>query len=913
LKPDGILLIQTPCYPEARTREEMENHRDPFLSLLIPIEHTYLFSRQSVQMLLTDIGAPYVQFEPAIFSHYDMFLAAGKMPLPKISAETSLNLLAGKPLGRLVRALLDLRTQFEGLDSRYKESEADRAARLQLLEEAGKRLAALEADGTARLENIWKLEKSLAEANLFLAARQEVAELKDQLLTEMRRSRDDAAARIADLTEQKAAQEKEIDTYARELLELKNAQAELTASGVTLQQRVEAATSALAAELAHLQQLHGLLSTSNAQGPQPEEPELGLEDGLSRLAGDIRELHSAITKQLWEAKVREERLKAQNGDLQSQLGAAHAVLDRLPNSLIVRLLQKVSLWTWVQARPESKSTTHVPVPINRGSKKLKRICVDLTPVLPGGDNGGAKILCLELIQELSRQEPDCEFILLTCAKSHDELAHLDRRNVRRMCVTGAAQPAGEKGLSIRRRLRTLGARLPKPLLRRLANLYQDVAEGLQNKSTLVGDLGADLLFCPFTAPFFSDARVPVVAVVLDIQYLHYPEFFSAQEREEGDRNFRRACQVASRIICISEYVRQSVLKAADISPSRVDTVHIALQHRLEKLPAGGTDSVLGRYGLHSGRYLLYPANFWLHKNHELLITAFGMHQSKTPGSDLKLVFTGAPGAHMDYLKDACSKMQLGGKVVFAGYLPDEEFTVLLRCCLALIFPSLYEGFGIPVWEAMAAGKPVLCSNVTSLPEICGDAALLFDPRKPDEIAAAIDRIETEPRLVYQLSEKARQHVASAPNGSVMAARYMEIFRTAVGDPAGTTTGIHGLYPDRWTDKRVLVTFPASDSERTLVMRVSAGDWIPVESTSVQILPAVNGDTKVHRIGRGQMSSISRSLPKEGGFLELVCDNIFRPSAYLPTDDMRNLGCRVESAQIICPNGSIDLLEENNVT
>ncbi len=161
-------------------------------------------------------------------------------------------------------------------------------------------------------------------------------------------------------------------------------------------------------------------------------------------------------------------------------------------------------------------------------------------------------------------------------------------------------------------------------------------------------------------------------------------------------------------------------------------------------------AVLERLDLRVGRFLLYPANFWPHKNHRMLLTAFKMYRARNPGSELGLVCTGTPNADMECLRDAVARMELEGAVSFPGDVSDEVFTALIQACQALIFPSLYEGFGIPVLEAMARGKPVLCSRVTSLLEVAGDAAVYFDPRKPAEIVRAIEHIDSDAERAERL-------------------------------------------------------------------------------------------------------------------------------------------------------------------
>ena len=409
-----------------------------------------------------------------------------------------------------------------------------------------------------------------------------------------------------------------------------------------------------------------------------------------------------------------------------------------------------------------------------------RIVVDLTPLLPGSENGGAKIMTLELIQQLSKTAPELEFLLLTTEQNHDGLAFLDTANVWRRCVTSSNPVAARRqrlSVKLQRYAREkLTVALPSSMLSRLRKLYRS-APIQTPRSNLLRGLRADLLFCPFTAPLHYDSTVPVVSVIYDLQYLYYPEFFSPEERIERDKNFRDACHLAQHVICISDYVRDTVLAHADLHPEQVTTVHIQLGQRLDRVRSDPSPRVLDQLGLQAERFLLYPANFWPHKNHRMLLTAFAIYHARHPDSSLKLVCTGTPDAHMQSIQDVAERMGLATRMVFPGYLADEDFRGLLQACLALIFPSLYEGFGMPLLEAMALDKPVLCSNVTSLPEIAGEAALLFDPRKPADIVNAIERIESDETLRTRLICRGAQRLSALGNPESMARQYLQVFRT----------------------------------------------------------------------------------------------------------------------------------------
>jgi glycosyltransferase involved in cell wall biosynthesis len=426
--------------------------------------------------------------------------------------------------------------------------------------------------------------------------------------------------------------------------------------------------------------------------------------------------------------------------------------------------------------------------VPRARPNLRHITVDLTPLLPGANNGGAKLLATSLIHQLAMLAPETRFTLLTTAASNAELANLDGPNVGRQCVDADLEATpGASSLS-RARVATrvlLNTLVPSVTVRK------QVKDGLwtlvkrHRRASVASATPADMLFCPFTAPFFFDPRVPLVSLVHDLQFLEYPQFFDEDERAGRRRHFDDACERADRLVCVSEFVRQRVLANSGLPPKRVQTIHSAVIHAADPDPLAAlvASPVLERLGIGARRFLLYPANFWPHKNHRVLFDAFALYQRKCPTSNLALVCTGAPGPGAEEARAYVQRVLPGDSVGFAGFLPEREFGALLQTCRALIFPSLYEGFGLPVLEAMACDRPVLCSNTTSLPEVAGDAALLFEPHDPAAIAAAIERLESSPDLESSLIQRGRQRVARFGLASHMAARYLAVFEDVVASRA----------------------------------------------------------------------------------------------------------------------------------
>lgn len=423
------------------------------------------------------------------------------------------------------------------------------------------------------------------------------------------------------------------------------------------------------------------------------------------------------------------------------------------------------------------------------SEKLagRTVVVDVTPVLPGGANGGAKHFVLELLGGLAAAEPGARFVLLTHASSHEELSVLDGPNVRRVLAVGA--PASEgSGQAARpgmaRGLRSLYGRgyplLPAMARRGVARLAYQANGWLKRGrgSGVATRLGADVLFCPFTAPTFHERGIPTLCTVYDLQFATYPQFF-----DDADFAYRRsvmldAARKATMLAAISDFTRDAAIEYTGIEHARIETVYLRMAGRFAHVGADQSRP-LSELGLEPGGYLLYPANFWRHKQHEMLLTAFGMACRSGLPSGVRLVLTGAPGARQEFLAGAARALGLGGRVIFPGYLDDAELAVLLEHAHGLVFPSLYEGFGLPVLEAMAAGVPVACSNSTALAEIAADAAFLFDPRKPAAVSRALLSLAMDGAVREDLVVRGRDRARAFSDRERMIADYRRLLAQVI--------------------------------------------------------------------------------------------------------------------------------------
>jgi glycosyltransferase involved in cell wall biosynthesis len=250
-----------------------------------------------------------------------------------------------------------------------------------------------------------------------------------------------------------------------------------------------------------------------------------------------------------------------------------------------------------------------------------------------------------------------------------------------------------------------------------------------------------------------------VLIVPDIQHEYCPEFFAPRDLEERRRVYTASARRAAHICAISDFTRQTLLDRLGLSPERVTTTHLAADVGFHPGSPARLDGrrILDKHGLKAGEYLLFPGNTWPHKNHEAAFEALRVLR-EAYGLDPLLVCTGSPKeAHRELLAKI-EDAGLGQRVRFLGYCALDDMPPLYEGAAGLVFPSLFEGFGLPLLEAMWCDCPIVCSNVTSLPEIAGDAALLADPRSPEELAQALYRVLTDDDLRRLLIARGRHRV-----------------------------------------------------------------------------------------------------------------------------------------------------------
>jgi glycosyltransferase involved in cell wall biosynthesis len=248
-------------------------------------------------------------------------------------------------------------------------------------------------------------------------------------------------------------------------------------------------------------------------------------------------------------------------------------------------------------------------------------------------------------------------------------------------------------------------------------------------------------------------RCRSVVTIHDCIHLMFPQYLPNRVALHYARtSIRLAARRATRVMTVSESSKRDILKFVDAPPDKIDVIYNAYDERFGVEPREeDVVRVRERYQLHD-EFVLYAGNVKPHKNLERLIQAFNLVRKR--GLDhLKLVLIGDEISKYAALRRAVHQHQLHKYVRFLGYLPEETLAVMYRLAGVFVFPSLYEGFGLPPLEAMASGTPVVTSNLSSLPEVAGDAAVLVDPYDPAAIADGIEQVLTNEELRRDLRRK----------------------------------------------------------------------------------------------------------------------------------------------------------------
>jgi len=302
----------------------------------------------------------------------------------------------------------------------------------------------------------------------------------------------------------------------------------------------------------------------------------------------------------------------------------------------------------------------------------------------------------------------------------------------------------------------------------------------------------DIVFFPTAysyVPLIGPARI--VVAIHDVIAEEYPRQTFPGRRAAALWRLKllAARRQADAVVTLSEASRQSLARRFHIPVERIGVISAAPAACFRPLPADDMRrQVLARWGLEESRFILYVGGISPHKNLGALIEAFAGVRQQPSCADYRLVLVGEVAGDVFFsahgrLREQIAQLGLAEAVTFTGYVPDEQLVHLYNAAAAFVLPSLLEGFGLPAVEALACGAPVVASARGGLPEVVGQAGLLFDPSRPGELGATLERLLTDPALQDRLRALGPRRAAEFSWDRV-AAETLAAFQRVAGSAAG---------------------------------------------------------------------------------------------------------------------------------
>lgn len=377
-----------------------------------------------------------------------------------------------------------------------------------------------------------------------------------------------------------------------------------------------------------------------------------------------------------------------------------------------------------------------------------RICVDAR-LVSGGPSGGVESVVIGLAHGLSRLDDGNEEFLFLAWQDDDAWIRPQVTGPCRM-LYAARTGTREIKLWVRRNVRFV-----EPAWNGLRTIVGSAMFHAPRSDGAIEGAGVDVMH--FTTQFGFLTDIPSIYHPHDLQHRHFPEHFSRREMLFREHVYKELCDQAALVAAASSWIKSDFEKQLGLGPEKVTVVPLApVLHAYPEPSDEDIQRVRDAYAL-PNRFILYPAQTWAHKNHLGLLDAVALLRDK--GLTIDVICSGHLNEFFSEIDRHRRRLQLESRVRFVGFVSPLELQALYRIATAVVVPSKFEAASGPLWDAFLANTPAACSTVTSLPMQAGDAALLFDPNDPAEIAYALERLWTDEALRRTLAVRGRESVS----------------------------------------------------------------------------------------------------------------------------------------------------------
>lgn len=379
---------------------------------------------------------------------------------------------------------------------------------------------------------------------------------------------------------------------------------------------------------------------------------------------------------------------------------------------------------------------------------MLRVCVDAR--LSSGSSGGIESVVIGLAYGLSKLNDGNEQYYFLAYPGDDQWI---RPYLSGPCsIIHTSQTANNLN-----NIKKLLGKLPL-----VAQLYQllptKINDEIPRSDGTIEKTGIHVMHFPFQSGFLT--KIPSIYHPHDLQHLHLPQFFTPKAVKVRDQRYRTMCS-QSDIVCVtSNWVKQDLIKHYQLPEQKIKIIVLPPVLNGYQIPSQtDVEYCQTKYGL-SKPFIFYPAQTWPHKNHLGLLESLAILRDLY-GIKVNFISSGRLNDHYRAIKTTINKLNLSEQVKFLGFVSEKEIYCLYKLCRLVVVPSLFEAMSGPVGEAFAAGRAVACSNVTSLPEQVGNAALIFNPDRPEEMAKAIYQLWTDEKLRSELSKRGEERIKNA--------------------------------------------------------------------------------------------------------------------------------------------------------